>query len=479
MSVPSHYLVIIPGFMGSKLRDKETGEFVWVNLSSLPPNPFEWEVWLDRMLTRLKYPNDALEAVDVMDEVIFVSPWAKQEHYVRLLEMLEGMGYKVNPTKYSEQERNVYSFPYDWRQDNRKSAVQLGEAIEHWNSYHPGAKAWIIAHSNGGLVARWYIEKLGGKERVERLFLMGSPWDGTPKAMVVLTDGLDTLFRRRFNIFDIPQQTREVMRTFPCAYQLIPTNSQFLRDSYGKMVDPFTNSLWLDTQKEKQYLSDALSFNQELGKTSSIETICFFGRKNSTTSGGIVSFGAGDVWKKIEWEKIELGDGTVPEHSAVFPEAKSSYPFSASHGDIYVNSAVLDVLEWELFGKFHVAKRAILVNERIAVISQMERDAYKPGEWIPIHFLVNESKDDRRPISGAQVRFQMVWRQPLPGNRNRFSARIPLGVALTESKEVPGSYHGSIEAPLDEGYYEIRTAVTIRGQSPVLLSEMVIVEAVE
>jgi hypothetical protein len=308
---------------------------------------------------------------------------------------------------------------------------------------------------------------------------MGAPWDGAPKAMLVLMNGLDTLFRRRFNIFDIPQRTREAMRTFPCAYQLIPTNNQFLRDAYGNAVDPFSNTGWLNTQIQKSYLSDAQSFNQELGKTNSVETICFFGRKNATTSAGIVSFGAGDIWKKIEWEKIELGDGTVPEHSAVFPDAKSTYPFSASHGDIYVNSAVLDVLEWELYGKFHVAKRALLMNDRISVVSKIGQESYKPGEEIQVSVFVNESKTDGKPMSGAKVRLQMVWRQTLPGSKYRFSARVTQGETLTENKETPGNYLGFIKAPLDEGYYEIRIAVSVRGQSPLLLSEMLIVEMLE
>lgn len=126
------------------------------------------------------------------------------------------------PDPASGAELALYTFPYDWRQDNRLSARQLGDAIARWRKRHSGAEAWIIAHSNGGIVARWYIEKEGGKDRVGRLFLMGSPWDGVPNMMWMLFHGLDTLFRRRFNLFDIPRRSRDLFRTFPSAYQLLP-----------------------------------------------------------------------------------------------------------------------------------------------------------------------------------------------------------------------------------------------------------------
>jgi len=49
-------------------------------------------------------------------------------------------------------------------------------------------------------------------------------------------------------------------------------------------------------------------------------------------------------WSEIQWEATESGDGTVPEHSAVFVNAQAQYPFCVNHGDIYVNPAVLEVL---------------------------------------------------------------------------------------------------------------------------------------
>src|SRR5215218_4559305 len=135
--VSKHFVVVVPGIMGSKLRDRTTNELVWVDFDSIPLNPFQWNEWLDSSLDRLIYPNDNLEPAGIMDQVIFVPPWAKQEHYSRLIDALGGMGYRADPQRYPDNELEVYTFAYDWRQDNRVSARQLGEAIERWRVNHP------------------------------------------------------------------------------------------------------------------------------------------------------------------------------------------------------------------------------------------------------------------------------------------------------------------------------------------------------
>jgi len=283
---------------------------VWADFTSIPPNPLLWDGWLYDLLDRLACPNEDLEPAGIMDMAIFVPPWAKQEQYSRLVEALESMGYGADPTRHAEKDLDVYCFSYDWRQDNRASAQHLGEAIEQWRAHHPGAEAWIIAHSNGGLVARWYIEKEGGKDGVGRLFLMGAPWDGAPKTMRILFGGLDLLFGRSFSLFGIPQRTRDPVRTFPSIYQLLPCKDPFLRGLNNEPLDPFVEVSWLDSDQQRQYLLDGRCFNEELGTTSSVETLCFFGRKRPTTTYGVVRLEAGGRWRDIEWHATEAGDGS-------------------------------------------------------------------------------------------------------------------------------------------------------------------------
>jgi hypothetical protein len=101
------------------------------------------------------------------------------------------------------------------------------------------------------------------------------------------------LFRRRFNLFNIPQRSRDLVRSFPSLYQLVPCCRPFLYNSSGQPVDLFASTQWLANEQQRQFLQQGRHFNQELGTNLSVETLCFFGHKKATTTSGIVRFGAG------------------------------------------------------------------------------------------------------------------------------------------------------------------------------------------
>ena len=486
MKTPPHFLVIIPGFMGSKLRDKTSNEVVWVDFSTIPTNPLAWQGWLERFLNHLAYPNEDIEAFQVLDEFIIASPWAKQEHYQQLFDVLLSMGYHFEQ---DERERNVYTFPYDWRQDNRISALQLGEAIERWHSFHPHAKAWIIAHSNGGNIARWYIEQLGGKEHVERLFLLGVPGKGTPKAMRVLIAGLDTLFRRRFNLFGIPSLTRTIFRTFPSMYQLLPYQQPFMFDENNQPINILDDQGWLTLLKENEisHLNDGQKFFADLGDQLSIDSVCIFGRRYPTTNLGIVSYGANQSWQKVEWISNETGDGTVPERSAIFANAQRIYPFSVTHGELYNNPAVLNILSWELYAKYSMAKRATLETPQLHIVFNASPDIVAEGE--PIHLFLSVHKkigkeekaivtpstsESLEAVKDIQVQVQMVWRQALPASEPIQFKHFPLSCRLVCHEA--GVFVGTLFAPYTEGYYDMRGLVVVKGFPPVFVNETILVE---
>ena len=478
-SAPPHFIVIVPGYMGSKLRDKQTGELVWVDFNSIPKNPLGWNNWILSMFEKMKYPSD-LEPAGIVDELLFLPTWIKQEHYGRLLDALETMGYKADPEKHSQNELDVYTFSYDWRQDNRISGKQLGHAIRQWQVFHPDAEVWLIGHSNGGIVSRWYIEKEGGKEYVRKLFLMGSPWDGAPKGMQILFSGLDTLFRRRFNIFNIPKLTRDVLRTFPSSYQLVPVKNPFLRGGDNETIDPFLEKQWLPDEYQQKMLLDGRRFNEELGTSLSVETLCFFGRKLPTTSFGIVQKEAGDKWDNIEWFATEVGDGTVPERSAIHPEADQKLPFIVGHGDIYVNPAVLEFLQWELIDKHAELDYAILVTPDYQILFVADQDVYSPEETVHILAEVYGEEDrngDRTPLDDVKIVANLNWIEALPGERKSSKPVEPISATMSAGVE-SGSYRAQITLPDLEGYFHLTGEVHISGQKPLLLEEIILVEGI-
>jgi triacylglycerol esterase/lipase EstA (alpha/beta hydrolase family) len=76
----------------------------------------------------------------------------------------------------------LYGTTYFWPQRVRLSARHLGDFVERVLAREDAKRVDIVAHSLGGIVARYYIERLGGARRVGRLVTIGSPHRGTALA---------------------------------------------------------------------------------------------------------------------------------------------------------------------------------------------------------------------------------------------------------------------------------------------------------
>jgi pimeloyl-ACP methyl ester carboxylesterase len=537
--VPKHFLVVIPGFAGSKLRHKNSNKLVWGDFSSLPLNLLEWVKHFDE----LSYPNDNLEPAGIMDKIVWLEGFAKLDQYTRMLDALQQWGYQADQ-RVPEEDRNVYAFDYDWRQDNRISARQLRDSIERWRSFHPGATAWIIAHSMGGLVARWYIEHEGGKDgnRVGRLFLLGSPWDGSPKALYVLFYGFNTFIRLRLGVTGIPQRTRALLRTLPSIYQLLPHFRPFLNFANGNTVVDFANDIgWLDSAEEEQLFLDAQRFNQQLSTNMRVPTTCFFGNNKLTITRGDVYTGAYGRWTDVMWTEMRHGDETVPEYSAIHATDEPPRPFHVKHGNIYAYEPVLNTLKYELIDKFFSGGTPALpsppsppgkppeqagpLGPRAHVTPELggpigpwasdpttqgdpppsvdvtldlswdeeftrvlrekgrlkSRDIFGPNYLIPVRVDVRLTKSGK-PVRNAEVFARLKWREsfkgegPGPDEDEYFRPKTLRRIPKTKSKS---GYFELIMSPSTEGYYEVQIEVRIRGYAPVEASELILIENAE
>src|SRR4051794_20279566 len=79
--------------------------------------------------------------------------------------------------------QSYFEFPYDWRRDNRAAAHQLAASCRRWlaerRKIYPDAQLVLVGHSMGGLVARYYLEVLGGWRDTRRLITFGTPYRGS------------------------------------------------------------------------------------------------------------------------------------------------------------------------------------------------------------------------------------------------------------------------------------------------------------
>lgn len=74
----------------------------------------------------------------------------------------------------------LYKFGYSsLTKSNKTSAKELKSFINGIRPNHNNRKAKIIAHSNGGLVSRWYRVFEGGSSATSRLVTLGTPHKGT------------------------------------------------------------------------------------------------------------------------------------------------------------------------------------------------------------------------------------------------------------------------------------------------------------
>src|SRR5262249_21932874 len=154
-------VVFVPGFMGSELW--RGSERIWPNVRHLLSSP-----------EAFRLPDATpLEPRAIAREAVIVPGLIKLERYNRVGDFLvDALGY--------ERDRDVIEFAYGWRRDVRESARRLAQVIDEWAPPQP---ITIIAHSLGCLVSRWYVDRLGGKDKVGRLLLLGGPHLGAPRAV--------------------------------------------------------------------------------------------------------------------------------------------------------------------------------------------------------------------------------------------------------------------------------------------------------
>lgn len=310
-------VVFVPGFMGSEMWLGR--ERVWPNVKYLFTNP------------EILRPDSGvpLEPRGILGEVVIVPNLIKMEQYSRLGDYLvEDLGY--------ERGADLLEFAYDWRQDVRLSARKLAEAIENWPIKAP---ITLMAHSLGTLVSRYYVEKLGGKRRVERLILMGGPHHGVPKAAAGLVLGPNLL---PFGM--LGDRLREVMATFLTSYQILPTYPCAL-DQNGQPVDLLNEDSWL-TKAQIPLLRQARDFRLELGLHSSVSTLCVFGYGMKTILRlNLQRIGAG--WGNWSYALEPGGDSTIPESSAILDKVEI-HPVQQYHGSLFVDNDVKMRLKLEL-----------------------------------------------------------------------------------------------------------------------------------
>jgi hypothetical protein len=73
--------------------------------------------------------------------------------------------------------------PFNW--DVRSAARALSQEVENLCADTGYERIHVVGHSMGGLVARYYVQRLGGDARVHTVVTLGTPHHGTASAYLV------------------------------------------------------------------------------------------------------------------------------------------------------------------------------------------------------------------------------------------------------------------------------------------------------
>jgi len=381
-------VIVIPGILGSSLADAETGQVVWGAFSRAAANPNTPEgaravaLPMERGKSLAQLQDDVI-AAGALDRVTLSALPGLEigvRAYADILATLGAGGYRdqtigeAGAIDYGKEHFTCFQFDYDWRRTSVENAKRLGEFIQEKKAYvereyrkrygsTKPVKFDIVAHSMGGLVARYFLRygeqslprnglprlTWAGAKDIDTVILVATPNAGSLKAIDQLVNG--------FQIAPVlvPKYEAAVLGTMPGIYELLPrARHRVLRAAGGEFLDPLDYNLWVDQgwgladpdadpvlekllpdlppEERRLVARDHLEktldhvsrFQEALDRParlpSGLELILYSGDAIGT---GVVAEVTRDGVREVEWAP---GDGTVARYSTLLDENFADRP---------------------------------------------------------------------------------------------------------------------------------------------------------
>ena len=330
-------------------------------------------------------------------------------------QVIEGDVYKDAEDKAA----NFYHFPYDWRRDNRINAKILKRLLDirlkAWRkSQNSDAKVILLAHSMGGLVARYYLEVLGGWKDCRALFTFGTPYRGSVNAVNFIANGF-----KKASI-----DLTEVMRSLPSVYQLLPTYTMLKYEGkdYRLAETPvalpnFEGEMLKDAAKFHHEIESAVATNKTESGYSYI-TVPVLGIRQTTLQSAVLDNGQVTTFNNLPdilqgRHDLEGGDGTVPEISAYPPEFDPNNIFIArsiaeKHGALQSQKQILEDIK-EILTRYQFDTRSVRGRGQKAIDLTLE-DIYFTDETVKI---TAKSNIDASSVLTADITCVSANREPI------------------------------------------------------------------
>jgi pimeloyl-ACP methyl ester carboxylesterase len=440
-------VVVLPGIMGSALRNAD-GDDVW-KLSA--GTILQGVLGRLRALKALKlpdgigdeHPGDGVVATELLPDMhVIPGIWTVTIGYDRLDRWIRSNYDVVEPDpKHPDRVANYVRFPYDWRLSNRYNARALGKTIEpvlerfRSQTGRADAKVVFIGHSMGGLVARYYVDVLGGHENTAKVITLGTPHRGALNALVSLVNGV----RKGFGPIGI--DLTELARSLPALYQLLPEYA-CIESDHGLVKTTETTLPDLD----EKMVADAMRFHEELrtgaqANAARYDAHPILARTQPTDTTARVAHGTVEALRTITDEagRIEdqKGDGTVPRLSAAPYGVASDAPIlryvQDKHGALPKNEPALVEMAGVLTGSSTIPRA-----EREIVIGVAATDVLLAGETLAVTIDADPALALHTELVGGGIRGAMT----APVTRR-------------------GDHHAASFTRLGPGFYELRVGADV------------------
>ena len=357
-------IIIIPGLTGSELVNKNDDSVVWFRRERVKGDDLRLPISPD-----LKKNYDDLIVKDVIRNVQIVKLLPEIEIYERLTDALQSRGYSEGnidtPPEGGDADR-FYIFAYDWRRDNVENSRLLLEKIDALKQKlkRPDLKFNVIAHSMGGLIARYAamygaadLPKIGlprlnwaGAKNFNKIILLGTPNEGSVESLETLLNGFSYI-GGGLNLPFVQNLSKFDLFTIPSIYQLLPSDDAL--KVYDEKLKPIKLDIYnVKTWKEYDWdpiqdddfarqftpeeikaaplylttvLNRAKRFHQALDAKSRIKiplTIYLVGGDCKDTPGAILLYRSEkkDKWKTLfKGESFKRADGTKISGDEISP----------------------------------------------------------------------------------------------------------------------------------------------------------------
>jgi hypothetical protein len=344
---PNHLVLVVPGVLGSVLADAD-GVPSWGPGLSDVARTMRWPSALSLADHPRLVPSGLLPTIGLIPP--FVVPG-----YDRLVQRIGAAFDRVVvdlacPGANRNLNADVVLFPYDFRVGVPAVAEQLraeiGIRLAGLTQAARRRRVIVVAHSLGGLIARYWLGPLGGWRDCRALITVATPHQGVPKALDWLLNGV------RVKSMTLRSVT-EVLREWPSSYDLLPSYPAVLSAAARPLrpleLDAIAGSALAPRVRRAAATAaeTTASWSALAGRGEAPTLAAVLSRRHATPNRAVLVGGQLRVTRDDpEWlpHRGWRGDGTVPAISAIPPQPHDLHEVPDRHQAMASAEVIVDIL---------------------------------------------------------------------------------------------------------------------------------------